>query len=93
MLPQKVIENVLGHVELSSEEASGAEFKEIDSLLRSVNPELAGASYLGAFYTTTSFTRNYKIYYLKSPLDIYEAKLSRDNLRKKTYIVSFVKLS
>lgn len=37
VLPQKIIENVLGHIELSPEEAIGAEFKEIDSLLRSVN--------------------------------------------------------
>lgn len=72
---------------------NGAEFKDIDAMLRSVNTkELTGAEFVGAYYSTTSFTRNYKIYYQKSPLEIYEAKVSRDNLRKRTYVIGFTRL-
>ena len=62
--------------------------------MREVNPsELSGSNLIGAFYTSSSFTKNYQIYYQKTgQLQIYEARVSRDNLRNRTYILSFTKM-
>lgn len=49
---------------------------------------------IGAYYTSSSFTRNYQIYYqVPNAIEIYEAKASRDNLRKKTYVISFTRVN
>lgn len=48
----------------SPQEMAAPEFRAIDDLVRSVNTrELTGAEILGAFYTSSSFTKNYSIYY------------------------------
>lgn len=70
-----------------------SEFRDIDNLIRSANAgELKSAMVVGAFVKVSSFTKNYQIYYMVENQEIYAAVVSRDQLRKRTYIISFGKL-
>lgn len=49
---------------------------------------------VGAYVKSSSFTKNYQVYYMQQAAsqDIYAAVISRDQLRKRTYIISFGKV-
>ena len=83
----------IGLEKLSKEDEKGPEFTQIKDLLQQVTPELENAVLLGGFFSMQSFTRNYQIYYRMASGQIYEARVARDLLRKRTYIISFGRIS
>lgn len=93
-IPPNVLALASGFTQLSAQDLAGNEFVQIDSLLRQVNPaELAGAKIVAAYVNVVSFTKNYQIYYQPvNGFNIYEAKLARDSLRNKNYIISFTRI-
>lgn len=93
-IPPNVLALASGLTQLSAQDLAGNEFVQIDSLLRQVNPaELTGAKIVAAYVNVVSFTKNYQIYYQPvNGFNIYEAKLARDSLRNKNYIISFTRI-
>lgn len=71
---------------------NGLEIKEIDALVRSTSKELGGTDLAKAYYGGVSFTRNYKMYYQRGLSELFEVSVSRDNFRKRTYILGITRI-
>lgn len=55
--------------------------------------ELGNAEYISSYFSMQSFTRNYHMFYQDLiTKEIYEARVSRDLLRQKNYILSCSRL-
>lgn len=89
-LNPKIAGLVVGLIELPASELNGIDFQSVEALVKSVSgKEMPGAQFAVAYYMDQSFVRNYKIYYQRGLVDLYEARVYRDRLRAKNYMIGF----